>query len=57
MTLESLVRENPRDVEAHISLATAYYRLKRKEDGNRERAMVLQLNAQKQASAPGGMPK
>jgi tetratricopeptide (TPR) repeat protein len=55
--LENLIRENPRDVEAHISLATAYYRLKRKADGNQQRAIVLQLNAERQAAASGGMPK
>jgi tetratricopeptide (TPR) repeat protein len=52
--LESLVRENPQDVDAHISLATAYYRLKRKQDGNKQRAIVLELNAEKQATAPEG---
>ena len=52
--LESLIRENPRDVEAHISLATAYYRLKRKADGNRQRAIVLQLNAERPPPCPEG---
>ena len=56
-TLESLIRENPQDVEAHISLATAYYRLKRKEDGNKQRAIVLQLNAEKQTAVSGGTSK
>src|ERR1017187_1883146 len=55
--LESLIRENPQDVEAHISLATVYYRLKRKQDGNQQRALVLQLNAEKHAAVSGGMPK
>jgi tetratricopeptide (TPR) repeat protein len=55
--LESLVRENPLDVESHISLATVYYRLKRKEDGNKQRAIVLQLNAEKQNAALGGTSK
>ena len=32
-----------------MSLATVYYRLKRKADGDRERAIVLKLNADKQA--------
>ena len=39
--------------KAHVSLATAYYRLKRREDGDRERATVLKLNADKQAAEPG----
>jgi len=55
--LESLIGENPRDVEAHVSLATVYYRLKRKADGNQQRAIVLQLNAEKQAAVHGGMAK
>ena len=55
--LESLIRENPQDVNSHISLATAYYRLKRKDDGNKQRAIVLQLNAEKQPAGPGGMSK
>jgi Flp pilus assembly protein TadD len=51
--LEQLIRESPQFVEAHVSLATVYYRLKRKADGDRERELVLKLNAQKQASEPG----
>jgi hypothetical protein len=30
-----------------------YYRLQRKQDGDRERATVLKLNAAKQAAEPG----
>jgi tetratricopeptide (TPR) repeat protein len=48
--LESIVREAPTFTEAHISLATAYYRLKRKADGDRERAIVEQLTAERQAA-------
>ena len=35
-------------MEAHISLATTYYRLKRKEDGDREKALVQKLTAQRE---------
>ncbi len=35
--LEGLVAEVPAYIEAHVLLATRYYRLKRKEDGDRER--------------------
>jgi tetratricopeptide (TPR) repeat protein len=42
--LEALVKESPNFVEAHVSLATAYYRMKRKDDGDRERAVVERLN-------------
>jgi tetratricopeptide (TPR) repeat protein len=51
--LEQLTKETPQFVEAHVSLATVYYRLKRKADGDRERATVLKLNAEKQAGEPG----
>ena len=51
--LELLVKENPGFTEAHVSLATVYYRLKRKADGDRERATVLRLNAEAQAKQPG----
>jgi tetratricopeptide (TPR) repeat protein len=51
--LESIVKEAPTFTEAHVSLATLYYRLKRKADGDRERALVLKLNADAQAKQPG----
>jgi Flp pilus assembly protein TadD len=51
--LEQLIQETPHFVEAHVSLATVYYRLKRKADGDRERATVLKLNAESQANQPG----
>jgi tetratricopeptide (TPR) repeat protein len=44
--LEAIVKEAPDFVEAHVSLATAYYRLKRREDGDRERAIVEELQRQ-----------
>lgn len=46
--LESLLKESPNFTEAHVSLATVYYREKRKEDGDRERAIVDRLTAEKQ---------
>jgi Tfp pilus assembly protein PilF len=51
--LEAVVADEPRFVEAHVSLATVYYRLKRKEDGDRERAIVDELNRETQAKQPG----
>jgi len=48
--LERIVQRSPDFVEAHVQLATVYYRLKRKEDGDRERAIVDRLNAQKQGA-------
>jgi tetratricopeptide (TPR) repeat protein len=53
--LETLVNESPAFVEAHVSLATAYYRLKRKEEGDRQRAIVAKLNAEAQARQPGAI--
>jgi len=51
--LEQLIKDTPHFVEAHVSLATVYYRLKRKADGDRERELVLKLNAESQAAQPG----
>ena len=48
--LEKLVAESPQFLEAHISLATVYFRQKRKEDGERERALVAKLTAERQAA-------
>jgi tetratricopeptide (TPR) repeat protein len=55
--LEKLTAEIPNFVEAHVSLATVYYRLKRKEDGDKEKGIVLRLNAEKQAAEPGAKGK
>jgi len=54
--LEPIVREAPKFVEAHVTLATIYYRLKRREDGDRERAIVEELNREIQAKQPGSVP-
>jgi tetratricopeptide (TPR) repeat protein len=51
--LESIVKESPDFTEAHVTLATVYYRLKRKADGDRERAIVQKLNAEAQEKQPG----
>ncbi len=55
--LEKLVRDTPDFVEAHVMLATVYYRLKRKADGDREQAIVNKLNAERQAKQPGAQEK
>jgi Tfp pilus assembly protein PilF len=54
--LETMLKEAPNFTEAHVTLATTYYREKRKTDGDRERAIVSKLNAQKQATEPGAQP-
>jgi tetratricopeptide (TPR) repeat protein len=46
--LESLVKDSPSFIEAHVSLATVYFRQKRKADGERERAVYAKLNAARQ---------
>ena len=48
--LERLVKDQPSFLEAHVSLATVYFREKRKVDGDRERAVVAKLNAARQAT-------
>jgi Flp pilus assembly protein TadD len=50
VALEALVKEAPGFTAAHVSLATVYFRLQRREDGDRERAIVRQLNAEAQAA-------
>jgi tetratricopeptide (TPR) repeat protein len=54
--LSAIIAEAPKFTEAHVLLATAFYRLKRKEDGDRERALVQKLNAETQAAQPKGDP-
>ena len=52
--LEAIVGDAPDLIEAHVQLATAYNRLKRKDDADRERAIVDRLNAKAQAKQRGG---
>ena len=51
--LESVAKEAPDAVDVHVQLATAYNRLKRKEDADRERAIVDRLNAEAAAKQKG----
>jgi tetratricopeptide (TPR) repeat protein len=51
--LEQIVKEAPQFLEAHVTLATVYYRLKRREDGDRERAIIEALTQDAQAKQPG----
>jgi tetratricopeptide (TPR) repeat protein len=52
-TLERIVAEAPKFIEARVSLATVYYRLKLRELGDRERGVVEELNRELQARQPG----
>jgi tetratricopeptide (TPR) repeat protein len=54
--LEALVREAPEFTEAHVTLATVYFRQKKKAEGDRERAIVMKLTAERQANEPGAKP-
>jgi tetratricopeptide (TPR) repeat protein len=51
--LVGLVKESPQFIEAHVTLALVYYRLKRPEDSKREREIVQKLTAEVQATQPG----
>lgn len=51
--LERIVADNPGFTEAHVSLATVYYRLKRREDGDRHKAIAETLTADAQSRQPG----
>jgi tetratricopeptide (TPR) repeat protein len=55
--LEALVKDAPTFVAAHVTLASVYYRLRRKADGDREQAIVNQLNAEQQAKERGAQDK
>lgn len=50
--LTSILRQAPNFTEAHVTLATLYYREKRKADGDRERALAEHLRAAEQAAEP-----
>jgi tetratricopeptide (TPR) repeat protein len=45
-SLEVLVKDHPDFLDAHVSLARLYYRLRMKAEGDRERAIIDKLNAE-----------
>lgn len=51
--LEGVLKEHADFVEARVLLASVYYRLNRKEDGDREKALIQKSNAEQQAKQPG----
>jgi len=51
---EQVVKQSPQFLEAHVSLAQVYYRLKRKADGDRERELVRKLKAEQDANQQKG---
>ncbi len=52
--LEKVVADAPDYTEAHVMLATCYYRLKRTEDGDREKAIAERLRQKEQERQPRG---
>ena len=51
--LEQLTKDDPDWLDPHVQLAALYYRLKRPEDGARERQIVDRISAKQQAQGPG----
>jgi tetratricopeptide (TPR) repeat protein len=51
--LEALVQQVPEYTQGHVLLATVYYRQKKKEMGDRERAIVEKQEAERQVKEPG----
>lgn len=47
--LEQVVAQQPENVSAHVLLATVYFRLKRIDDGKKEREIANRLSAEQQA--------
>jgi tetratricopeptide (TPR) repeat protein len=50
--LEDLEKTDPEWLEPHVSLAAIYYRLKRPSDGDRERKLVQQIEAEQPKKEP-----
>jgi tetratricopeptide (TPR) repeat protein len=50
--LEGVLKEHGDFVEARVLLASVYYRLNRKEDGDREKAIIQKSNADQQSKPP-----
>ncbi len=54
--LEAVTREVPDYRQAHVLLATVYYRLKKTDLAEHERAIIEQLKEKEQAQEPGAQP-
>ena len=54
--LEQLVKEDPNWLDPHVQLATLYYKLRRPEDGARERQIVDRITAEQQKRGPKSSP-
>ena len=51
--LDGVLKEHPDFVEARVLLASVYYRLDRKADADREKALIQKITAEQQAKQPG----
>jgi tetratricopeptide (TPR) repeat protein len=51
-TLEDLEKSDPNWLDPHVELAAIYYKLKRPEDGQRERDIVQQIESSQQKAGP-----
>lgn len=51
--LEGVLKEYGDFIEARVLLASVYYRLNRKEDGDRQKAIIQKLSDEQQAKQPG----
>ena len=51
--LEQVTHTDPNWLEPHVELANVYYRLRRPQDGAKEREIVARLTAQQQTKGPG----
>ena len=51
--LEGVLKEHTDFVEARVLLASVYYRLNRKEDGDRQKLLIQKSTAEQQAKQPG----
>jgi len=51
--LEGVLKEHTDFVEARVLLASVYYRLNRKEDGDRQKALIQKSTDEQQAKQPG----
>lgn len=47
--LGQIIKASPDFLDAHVSLAQVYYRLRMKKEGDHERTIIAKLNAEKQA--------
>jgi Flp pilus assembly protein TadD len=55
--LEALIAESPDFAEAHATLAAVYYRLDRRAEGDRERALAQKLIDRQDAAQTGAVPR